>query len=153
MFEIFGISDATNLEELKMRLIDTGRVPPSFAKKISKMTEAQLKDFVFFRRFDEKPWEGGVAPIFTAVAQKDVRKMIKHILGIELPPQNIIRVMIDTLANLDVYKDREDHTLYRHLYVFKIKYEAGFKRLLFTLGQIPNFDRLDLIRVFVALMK
>ncbi len=148
-FEVFG-PGITSIEELREKLVAEKRVHSKYKKKLAAMNEAEIKEFVFFHKLPENNFEG-VATIFTAIAQKDLRKLAKYVLGISMGVPNILRIMIDTLGNIDYYKDSE--MLHRHLFVFKVKYEERFKRLLLDFAMKTDMDKLDLLGVFKDLMK
>jgi hypothetical protein len=148
---IMNISSIRTLPELKKKLIEEKMFHPKYLKKFNCLdTVDQVKDFIYLGVLPEEEKFEGIATVVTSVVLNDKKKLMHYIFSLDMGAINILRVLVTTLQNIDIYKD--SIMLYRHLKQFKQKYEPRMKQALSVIGTKPLIDKFDLTSMFFSIM-
>jgi hypothetical protein len=140
------------LNDLKKWIIENNLISTKYKYLISGMDKVQLFSFIYNQDFQEKQFEG-IATIISSCVAKDVKRLTKYITEVKLGGINIIRIVMDTLKNIEFYNNEKNKKFYFELLKFKIQYEKKLKIKLFKIGQKRIIDKLDTIWFFIEVMK
>lgn len=142
-----NINKINNDVDLRNELLKQKVIHHKYRYKIQNMECRELKNFLYTNKYKNVRFEG-VGLIFIYIKNKNLKDLIKYIIELNMSGINILRLMIYTLNNIELY----DGKFLLYLMEFKNNYEKKFKGLLFELGQKYNIDKLDLINLFKKLI-
>lgn len=152
MFDIFKFrvdtNNITNLNDLKQTLLKEKKIHTKYRLKIKTMNEKELKTFLYLKEYTEKEFIG-VGMIFIEIYNKNLLGLIQYIIRIDIPGINILRIMIATLEKYEKYEKK----FLKYLMNFKKNYDIKFKKLLFELSKKNYIDKLDVIDLFIKLLR
>lgn len=143
------LNNVKDLQQLKNILLETKNIHNKYKNVISDMDLEELKNFLYTEDRDIHNFEG-VAPLFTAISQKDFIKITQYIFNTKIENNSILRLMFYCIENKEIYKNNK---FYYYLSIFENKFLKKFKGLLFELGHLKFISKIDLLWLFQNLIK